>query len=223
MIVTCPVCSTRYLVDPRALGPTGRLVRCANCAHTWHQAPPEDAPRRVDLPPLEPTPAPDIAVRGNGRVQLPALPQRRRGSSFLGWTAYIIVLAGVVAGGLWLVRDQVTRSWPAVARYYQMLGIPAEATQGGFDFHNVTPIRETENGQPTLIIQGEVVNVSTVARQVPKLKVTLLDNSNRVLQSWSFSVSDDRLLPGASAPFRTSITQPNEAATMIKVSVADGG
>src|SRR5258708_33935711 len=49
MIVTCPVCSTRYLVDPRALGSAGRLVRCANCSHTWQQAPAADAPRRVDL------------------------------------------------------------------------------------------------------------------------------------------------------------------------------
>ena len=44
MIVTCPACTTRYLVDPRALGDAGRVVRCANCSKTWHQTPPEDLP-----------------------------------------------------------------------------------------------------------------------------------------------------------------------------------
>jgi len=200
-------------------------VRCASCAHTWHQEPAEDAPRRVDLPPPEPPPiaAPEMTLRSAGRVQLPALTPPRRRVSAAGWVAYLIVLAGILAGGLWLTRDQLVSRWPGMARYYQMIGIPVETAEGSFDFHNVTPTRDTENGLPTLVIQGDVVNVSKVARRVPKLKVTLLDGSNHELQSWEFTVSDDRLLPGASIPFRTSIAQPNEAATMIKVSVASNG
>jgi hypothetical protein len=157
-------------------------------------------------------------------VQLPVpAPPPRRASQLVFWAAYVIVFAALVAGGLWWTRDKVVALWPPLGRYYAMLGIPAEAAQGGFDFHNVTPSRDTENGLPTLVIQGEVVNTSNVARPVPKLKVTLLDSANHELQSWSFTVSDDRLLPGASVPFRTSIAQPNDAATMIKVSVSDGG
>ena len=164
-----------------------------------------------------------MTLRSAGRVQLPALTPPRRRVSAAGWVAYLIVLAGILAGGLWLTRDQLVSRWPGMARYYQMIGIPVETAEGSFDFHNVTPTRDTENGLPTLVIQGDVVNVSKVARRVPKLKVTLLDGSNHELQSWEFTVSDDRLLPGASIPFRTSIAQPNEAATMIKVSVASNG
>lgn len=50
MIVTCPLCATRFLIDPRALGAAGRSVRCTQCNHVWMQLPAEDAPRRVDLP-----------------------------------------------------------------------------------------------------------------------------------------------------------------------------
>ncbi len=38
MILTCPSCSTRYVVDPNAIGRSGRTVRCANCHHTWQEA-----------------------------------------------------------------------------------------------------------------------------------------------------------------------------------------
>jgi predicted Zn finger-like uncharacterized protein len=227
MIVTCPECSIRYLVDPRNLGATGRLVRCAGCAHTWHQVPPEDAPLRVDVPPLELAPPAaaehDPGLRAGGRVQLPALPTPRRSSSVLGWLAYALLVVAVIAAGAYFTRDKLVSRWPDMARYYEMLGVPVEISQANsFKLHNVITTRNVEDGLPALIIQGEVVNVSPVAMQVPKLKVTLLDSAKHELQSWSFTVSDDRMLPGASVPFRTSIARHNEEATMALVTVADG-
>jgi predicted Zn finger-like uncharacterized protein len=35
MIVSCPACQTQFNVDPALLGPGGRKVRCAKCAHVW--------------------------------------------------------------------------------------------------------------------------------------------------------------------------------------------
>jgi len=37
MQVTCPNCGARYAVDPLAIGPVGRIVQCARCAHRWLQ------------------------------------------------------------------------------------------------------------------------------------------------------------------------------------------
>jgi predicted Zn finger-like uncharacterized protein len=56
MIVSCPSCATRYLIDPTALGGEGRTVRCAKCGHSWHERPPADMPKRVDILPPDDQP-----------------------------------------------------------------------------------------------------------------------------------------------------------------------
>ena len=40
MIITCPSCSARYVVDPVKIGSDGRTVKCAKCGHAWAQPAP---------------------------------------------------------------------------------------------------------------------------------------------------------------------------------------
>src|SRR5690349_20003769 len=116
------------------------MVRCANCAHTWFQTPPADAPQRVDVAPLELAEAaavdPDMGLRPGPRGQLPALPTRRRGSSVLGWLAYALLMVVVIAAGAYLTRVQLVSRWPELAQYYEMIGLPVELSEANsFDFH----------------------------------------------------------------------------------------
>ena len=55
MILTCPNCSTQYVVKDGAIPPQGRQVRCASCKHSWHQDPEESTE-------LEPGPEAEAAA-----------------------------------------------------------------------------------------------------------------------------------------------------------------
>lgn len=67
MIITCPSCSARYVVDPVKIGAAGRTVKCAKCAHAWAQPAPTpeemaDSPAAVPtVPPAEPPPPARVA------------------------------------------------------------------------------------------------------------------------------------------------------------------
>jgi predicted Zn finger-like uncharacterized protein len=239
MIVACPQCNTRYLVDPRALGAGGRRVRCAQCSHTWHHKPPLEAlaeletvaepPAAESVPRVERVePQFDRPPLGEGsepehRIQLPALAQpRRRPWLTMAWLVLLVVV-GLAAGGAVWERDTVIRAWPPSARLYALFGL---AVPQPSDVLKVTAQarRDEENGVPRLVIEGVVANISPDAQSVPKLKVELTDAGNRVVQSWSFDVSTERLLPGASVPFTTSVVRPSDTATGMSVTFsADGG
>jgi predicted Zn finger-like uncharacterized protein len=52
MLLTCPSCETSFRVNPEALGPSGRRVRCACCQTSWFALPAEAGvePAMVETP-----------------------------------------------------------------------------------------------------------------------------------------------------------------------------
>jgi predicted Zn finger-like uncharacterized protein len=139
MILSCPVCRTRYRVDEEALGgPTGRTVRCASCGHTWHQtAPPEpgfgDYAARLEGPRLDP--ALEVPPRPGGKSghtldvpprlgPVPA-PRRSRGAA-LPWVVLTLLFALAIIAGLVIARGALVAIWPPVARLYALVGLPVE-------------------------------------------------------------------------------------------------
>jgi predicted Zn finger-like uncharacterized protein len=216
MILSCPACSTRYLVDPRALGSAGRMVRCAKCLHTWHQTPPEDLLRPAALAgPLvvAPAAAPDRPA------QLPALPRRRRP---VGAIAATIALALILALGLSavLARDTVATIWPRAVDLYAAVGLQASPRKSRVDVV-VTPSRGVENGVAALILEGDIINATGRAQEIAKLVAILKDDKGREVLRWDFIPPQSHVEPGGSVHYRTIIPQVSKEATSVVVDVAE--
>jgi predicted Zn finger-like uncharacterized protein len=199
MILTCPSCHTRYLADAAKFQPAGRTVRCANCGHSWHQQPPEDAPRKVTIdeaaqPEAMAAPLGDGPQRGG--IDLVAL---------VGWAVLLAVLAGVVYGA-YAYRIEVVRAWPQAASLYEAVGITINTR--GLEFRHVHYTREFDDGTHSLAVRGEILNVTDLPQTVPHIRVTLRDEAQNEIHSWTFPPPETVLDPGKSAGFTTRMTDP---------------
>jgi len=125
MQVACPNCGARYLVDPAAIGPTGRTVQCSRCSHRWFETidPPSAPPK--EFTPQE-RPAPDFVIRpqiyGGG---LPAIASPR---GFPRWPKVVIGIAVllVLFGGMaFAFKDELLPLLPPEARQALGLELPA--------------------------------------------------------------------------------------------------
>ena len=238
MILDCPSCATRYLVASEKIGAGGRLVRCGVCRHTWHQQPAEEVPSEAEPPPRAAEAGPSQARATAGlmgeRVEseapatselrpiprgsnLPAFPPRpRRRSPVLGWVILVLAVAALLYG-TFAERARIVEVWPPAGRLFMLFGIMPEPVGAGLEIRAVTSERASENGVAVLRITGEVVNISSVSRDVPSLVAVLRDARKRKVQQWTFKADETKLLPGEVSKFSTSVDNPPDEATDVDV------
>jgi predicted Zn finger-like uncharacterized protein len=220
VILACPACRTSYLVDEQELNrPAGRTVRCASCGHTWHRPPPLEArDREPGNRSIAPRIEPGLEVPPRpGALPAPAPPQyqRRRvvGWSVLGAILGLLLLAGLAAI---IARKEVVAMWPATARLYAVAGLSAGPFGTGLELAKIAPTRTADG----LVIEGDITNTGSTAREVPRLRVALRDPAEKEKQ---FKIIDPpvlRLAPGETAHFKTSFDHPDETATGVLVTFA---
>jgi predicted Zn finger-like uncharacterized protein len=208
MILTCPQCSTRYHVDPAALGTSPRTVRCANCGQSWSAKPPADTPTIVEFGAASPS-----ALRPDPATA-PEQAPRRRSPALIGW-----LIAGLIAllvASAVIGRNEIVSGFPVTASIYQQLGLPT-AIDLGLQFEGIKSTRQEEGGISVLVVEGAIVNVADSGRSVPPIRITLLDKSGRELQEELFKAKEQRLEPGSKTSFSGRVVNPADQARDFRI------
>jgi predicted Zn finger-like uncharacterized protein len=222
MIVTCPSCTTRYLVDPAAIGADGRRVRCVRCDHSWWQ----------DAPPPDPQPPPASTVEDGVRPlppgsNLPArLPPPRPKGRGPALVAAILLVAGLAVLA-YLARGPIVAWWPGARDIYDRLGIPPDAGDGAppktsqLNLTGVVPTRTVEAGIGMLRISGRVVSDMPTPDGRPELTVEWSDVRGTVLRRETIVLGDEPLTPGLPLTFAVTLRDLPAAATSVRLSARE--
>ena len=197
----------------------------ASMRHEIEAAPEADPP--PPEPPVEtadPTPAPaplppGRRVRIRTRRHFPRLGKEvaaklvSRLAPFVGPTVFLA--ACLTLTGVYVFRQAIVAAAPDLAGLYSALGAPVNLR--GLVFGRIETLREVDNGQPVLVVEGSVANVSERMREVPALRFALRGADTQELYAWSIDPKSTSIESGDTIRFRTRLAAPPDMATEVQV------
>tara|TARA_Y100001970_G_scaffold294370_1_gene451928 strand:- start:28819 stop:29511 length:693 start_codon:yes stop_codon:yes gene_type:complete len=220
MIVICPSCDARYLVDPLSLGSEGRKVRCAKCNFTWHKNPPPELPNKseteTDLVPSSQNPIP-LSPGAN----LPVIVSQRERSKIFVW-AVIVLSFMIVVGGILAGRHPIVDSWPEANKFYSAIGMGISfAGPSTLSFKNVSRLQITQEGIPVLEVRGEVWSNKKTEIRIPPIRVAVIDSGGRELHHWIVIATSRVVDASKGIEFMTRLSNPPSAAASLVLTFVD--
>jgi predicted Zn finger-like uncharacterized protein len=189
MILQCKNCNARYLVPDNSIGVDGRTVRCARCSHSWFEQP---LPSDTLNPPTDNTPDFDTMI-GNINAAVKPL---AAGSNLPAHRSHIP--AGLKA----MVAILIIFSM-ALSLFITMPKVFGIAPSKGLVLSDIKIRKNADEKTSTVEITGNILNNSDELRNVPKIRVILLDGANNPLQSWEFKSNGEALKSKETIPFST--------------------
>jgi predicted Zn finger-like uncharacterized protein len=203
MQLTCPNCSARYLVDPVAIGPTGRMVQCFRCGHKWHEQAPAALSTAQPVPPPEPTPVPDFVIRPQNHAAasaLPAIPVDPGLPVGIKAVLGVLVILALLGGGSYLFREQVIP--------------PLVVDQGTTRIDR----REEAGGKTVFVVTGDIINTGVSEAAAKRLHVTFLDASGKPVGKRAVEIATDPMPPNGRAKFEARIEDLPETSAKVGLS-----
>ena len=206
----------------------GRTVRCANCGHLWYETasadearaaikltadPPADRVSALAGPVIEgPQPAPRLEAPP--RPQPPVAPRKGWATAPRLSVIVALLLAVVIVG--WIIHREIGGARTSPSQPHASANQSAAQTDDGLVIRQITPSRTADG----LVINGEIANLGSATRDVPRLRVALQDAADKEIQSEIVDPPKPRLKPSETAHFETTFAHPPDAATGVVVTFA---
>jgi predicted Zn finger-like uncharacterized protein len=248
MIIMCPDCSTRYRVDAKTLGQSGREVRCASCGHSWfateemderntkkpviEEETPDLEPNieddLLDAPPEQDT-EPETALpkiedkpapaHQKYRQKIEAKAKRKRMFVALGAWAGVFVVLLIIASMLVMNRVTVVKLVPKTAGTFAAIGMPVQVWS--VELKDVASERIRVNTDDVLRVTGALYNPGDKPERAPLVRISMRDETGAEILAWTVTVNPLEVPAGKSAYFETSVKNPAPLAVDLEFDLTD--
>ena len=229
MILTCPACASRYLIEADTLPVQGRKVRCSACGQSWRaepQAADPSPPAATSEPDGSDGPPSGDAQDRSQRPEAEALPRAFRQKAQARRRLRHAMTAGVVWGGAAagcallllsavLFRVQVVRLWPRTAGAYAAVRLPVNPL--GLAPDNVHADEALQDGRLALVVGGGERNIEDRPQAPAPLRVSLYDKGGTRLVSRIVRLAPEPIAVGAVRAFAVSLPDPPLAGVQVAV------
>jgi predicted Zn finger-like uncharacterized protein len=211
MILTCPNCAARFVIDPRSIGATGRTVRCGKCKKEWHaEAPLVTIPSEIYAAPGGTRPATSgshAPLKEKSAKEKSVSKENTAPHVIPPWRSAIFaaVAALVVMLPFFTIKIQPYFKSTQTVR----VKAPVKALTIVLEGTPTTLLRQ-EEGRPVLNIEGVLVNKTGELQTVPILRASALNALGQVVREWTIPLSSQQLEAGQRLPFSFTTPLPDQ-------------
>jgi hypothetical protein len=142
-------------------------------------------------------------------------------SAGLGILILVLVIIGLAAAAGYFWQKTVVASWPTAREIYEALGIAEPILGKDLEISNITFVNQTIDGQPVLVVHGEIFNKGQSSTPVPNLLATLRTQQRQWLFDWVFKIEKPDLAPGETVTFTTTAKNPPKDAKLLEVTFTE--
>lgn len=207
MILTCPNCSTRFLLSAQMLAPEGRNVKCSKCGEVWNQLPDpdeliENLEQSIEEIPESVKPIPE----GSSVPAIREEDEEEGGSSSNAVPFGYAAAAGVfvlIFAVLIFAQAPIFKAWPASAAFYNMIGISLEPPGAGLEFDRVN-VKMVEANH--IEVEGYILNLKSDPQNIPFVEITIKDDHEEILGLEYIHVPETKLDGEQSIEFHSAFS-----------------
>ncbi|VAW21259.1 hypothetical protein MNBD_ALPHA11-2204 [hydrothermal vent metagenome] len=114
-----------------------------------------------------------------------------------------------------IFRGSIVRAFPDLAGIYQSVGLGVNVV--GLEFSEVETLKSLNDGGEILYINAEIGSVSSKQVNVPRVKISLLDEDGVSIFEWSITPKASIILPGEWIPLYTQLSSPPEGTRSVRL------
>jgi hypothetical protein len=168
---------------------------------------------RIAQQPQKPSRRRDFASFGPRRQRL-AAPRQPWRLPRPGLPAAILILAAAMTA-LLAGRSEIVRHAPQTASLYAAIGMPVNLRR--LDFDGVKTARESHDGIPVLVVEGNIVSHAANPVDVPQLHFAIRNPDGLEIYRWTASPDRPMLAPGEQMAFRSRLAAPPAESSEVMV------
>jgi len=221
MIITCPSCDKKYLIENHSMPDKGRQVRCGDCGTMWWQEPSDimtldpskQGIREIDRIPHNINPGLTKLEKTIEAEEKPRGLKAFLQNYYLDWLIIVFALL-IVVYVTYRERGTLFDQAPTFKRAINpRIGGNPGAPGPGLMIQGINYDATHHNNLPHLIVTGELVNVSTQSVPVPPLTITITGKNNGQdmapkSHKWRHTNKGEQLMPGGRIPFQSMTQHP---------------
>lgn len=225
MIITCPSCTKRYLVEDSSIEEAGRQVKCVACEHAWFFTPPKEAPVQNDINQLQ------LDLMG---VKSSVSSEKSVGGLSI---FYFLGTLLILVSTLYVFRAPLVENIPALESIMTSLGLTAQDPKDVLTFQDIVVSKESRPKGEEMLVRGSLTNTSNKVQQVPKFQLKVKGDCSQAtfveqgitqyikqqssntctLKTWVYEPSESRIFPGEKLHFETSLGKPLKGSESVSV------